>query len=553
MTPEAVSTIDLKSLFETSRLFNSTTDPSFICEHLLRTLMGKLLVTRGAVFTSHADTPDQLMTLQARKGNFRSDLPSAITFHDLCEWVDREGLKGYDLRSDGQLTGYVVLGKPMGDRPVSADQEQFVLSLLEFSASALESSVRFDEVKKARQALGRKVHELRTLYELSQALNGLQDPGSVYNLFALTILGQGHYSGVFLYRQEHANEPHWIQVYRRGGKMAPSFHPEECVKKHISVWHPGSAVHSQLAGEGKETLITIPLKNPDPMILVLKQNPALKDQERAHMEFYQSLAHLLELTCTNIDNYRQALRKNELEKDLAIARDIQNNLLPSTFRGFEPLDVYGVNIPSQAVGGDYFDVFRLDKDRVVLAIADVTGKGTPASLLMANLQSMIRLILQYPPDLSDMTRRINDIIYQNTASDKFITFFWGILDLSNQTFTYVNAGHNPPYLLHQDSVKELSAGGVILGVMPAFIPYEQETVSFGPGDRLLIFTDGVTEAMNPEKAEFGEAAVLKRLTSWSSESSLQLTEQLLADIRTFAAGESQSDDITIITVQWPQL
>lgn len=552
MTPEAVSTIDLKSLFETSRLFNSTTDPSFICDHLLRTLMGKLLVTRGAVYTSHEETTDQLVSLQAKKGTFRSDLPSRCTLQSLILWVEKEGLLGHELTSDGRLIGFVVLGKPMGNRPVSADQEQFILSLLEFSASALESSVRFEEVKKARQALGRKVHELRTLYELSQALNGLQDPESVYNLFALTILGQGHYSGVFLFRQSPVNGHEWVQVYRRGGKMAATFHPDETVKKHISVWHPGSQVHLQLAGEGKETLITLPLKNPDPMILVLKQNPALSDQERAHMEFYQSLAHLLELTCTNIDHYRQALRKNELEKDLAIARDIQNNLLPSAFTDYDPLDIFGINIPSQAVGGDYFDVFRLDKDRIVLAIADVTGKGTPASLLMANLQSMIRLVLQYPPDLSDMTRRINDIIYQNTAADKFITFFWGILDLSRQELTYVNAGHNPPYLLHEGSVKELSAGGVILGVMPAFIPYEQETVHFGPGDRLLIFTDGVTEAMNPEKCEFGEPAVLNRLNSWENETSSQLTDLLLADIRAFAAGESQSDDITIITVQWPQ-
>src|SRR5699024_4855649 len=134
-------------------------------------------------------------------------------------------------------------------------------------------------------------------------------------------------------------------------------------------------------------------------------------------------------------------------------------------------------------------------------------KGVPAALLMANLQAMLHVLLPTDISLAEATAKINDIIHQNTPGDKFITFFWGIFDPQTRTFTYVNAGHNPPLLFKKDDPQpqELQEGGLILGAMPTMTPYEEQQVKLGANDLLIFYTDGVTEAMNNEKnEEFGQ-------------------------------------------------
>jgi len=545
------SSLDLKSLFETSRLFNSTYDLSFISQHILRTLMGKLLVSRCSLHLTSLTDSTIIQTIAA-KGSFRPALPEVLTEAELESIAASHHMTRHELISNGNRIGFLLLGKSLANRPFSEQEVFFIDSILQFSSGALENSMRFQEIKAAKSVLARKVQELKTLYELSKEINGILEPRSVFSLFSLTVLGQGLFNGVTIFHQSEEGE--YLYVYHKGaGSQTKNLVWNRDFHQDLFLLPVNDPDYPLFYQKPSGDLLIIPLSQSKKGMIVLKQSPAIQTLNTAELDFYHSLSHLLELTCSNIANFNEALQKQQMENELAIARDIQNALLPSVFNGYEPLDIYGINVPSKQVGGDYFDVFRLDQNRILVAIADVTGKGTPASLLMANLQSMIKILVQFPLSLSEMTSKINDIIFQNTAADKFITFFWGIIDTSTQKMTYVNAGHNPPYHEKNGEITELGIGGLILGIMTSFIPYEMGEIDFRPGERLFIFTDGVTEAMNLAGEEFEEEKLIGLIKTWGSESSKEFAQRVQTEVLNHAGSAPQSDDITIIAVKWPTI
>ena len=213
-------------------------------------------------------------------------------------------------------------------------------------------------------------------------------------------------------------------------------------------------------------------------------------------------------------------------------------------------DISAINESSQQVGGDYYDIIPLSPHEYVLAIGDVAGKGIPAALLMANVQAALRTIAPLRLQLPDATTRINSLIYGNTDIDKFITFFWGLLDTETHTFEYVNAGHNPPYLLRNDgTVETLSEGGLILGILDPPPPYSSGIVLLEPGDTIVGYTDGVNEAMSSEMVEFGDDRFLELLEDCRDLDALSTITRVRDEIVEYARGAPQSDDITMLVAK----
>ncbi|HLR26064.1 MAG TPA: PP2C family protein-serine/threonine phosphatase, partial [Fodinibius sp.] len=199
----------------------------------------------------------------------------------------------------------------------------------------------------------------------------------------------------------------------------------------------------------------------------------------------------------------------------------------------------------------YFDILETPEQNLLFAIADVTGKGMPAALLMANLQAMLHVLLPTDISLAEATAQVNDIIHRNTPSDKFITFFWGIFRPQDRTFTYVNAGHNPPLLFKkgESQPQGLQEGGLILGAMPTMTPYNEQQVTLEKDDLLIFYTDGVTEAMNSEQTEeFGEERLISCILAHRGQPARQIKQAIIGEVRQFA-GSLQSDDLTLMVVK----
>ncbi len=237
----------------------------------------------------------------------------------------------------------------------------------------------------------------------------------------------------------------------------------------------------------------------------------------------------------------------EQEREIAEAKAIQEKLLPRDIPQLPGYKIASAWQSARLVGGDYFDILPLDEKTLGICIADVAGKGMPAALLMSNLQAAVRGLSSpsLAPDL--LCSRLNSIVYRNTDSDRFITFFYAHLDGPTRRLAYVNAGHNAPFVVRSDGSHErLREGGAVLGVFDSR-NYEMGSVQLFPGDRVILFTDGVTEACSPAGEEFGEARLLRLLEDHRKLSADELQAKILA-VTSESSGGRWQDDATLLVL-----
>ncbi|MBC8424722.1 SpoIIE family protein phosphatase [bacterium] len=256
----------------------------------------------------------------------------------------------------------------------------------------------------------------------------------------------------------------------------------------------------------------------------------------------------------------EAVARERLEKELETARAIQERLLPHEMPSLPGFEITGASIPSLQVGGDYFDFLDLGDGRLGVAIGDVSGKGIPAALLMSNLQASLHGQVLHPGRISAVVRRVNDLLVKSTDPHMFATFFYGLLDRGTGVFTYTNAGHNPPLLRRGDGeIVMLEAGGLPLGMLED-VDFVQDAVTIEPGDALLLFTDGITEAVGPlpdgsvpededtVDAMFGDERLVDLLAASRGSNAFEIRETVLRAVSDHTAGVPQSDDITLVVV-----
>ena len=241
-----------------------------------------------------------------------------------------------------------------------------------------------------------------------------------------------------------------------------------------------------------------------------------------------------------------AARLEVQDEELQRAREIQESLLPKEIPQLAGFEVASAWQPARAVGGDYFDVLKLGEDRLAICIADVSGQGVPAALLMANVQASLRASVRDLDSPARVCTIINGMLCESIAADKFVTFFCGVLNAGTRTFRYCNAGHPYPILISGGVVRTLDQGGAVLGVFPAWT-YQEWSVDLSSGDRLLLFTDGITEAEGPHGEEFGMERVATFAEDYAADSAASMNRQLLAEVTEFCAAQFH-DDATLLVL-----
>lgn len=243
----------------------------------------------------------------------------------------------------------------------------------------------------------------------------------------------------------------------------------------------------------------------------------------------------------------EAAERELREQELQQAREIQQSLLPKRIPQVPGFEIEGAWEPARIVGGDYFDVIRLSDTRLGICIADVVGKSVSAALLMANVQASVRAFATESASPSELCRRVNSVLCSSIGTGKFVTFFYGVLDAERGMFEYTNAGHLLPIILRATGdVQELTNGGAVLGVFPEW-KYQDSRLRFHPGDRLLLFTDGITEAALPEGDEFGDESLIAGARRYAGKSTAELVTSLLAEVKQFCASQLR-DDATLIVI-----
>jgi sigma-B regulation protein RsbU (phosphoserine phosphatase) len=278
---------------------------------------------------------------------------------------------------------------------------------------------------------------------------------------------------------------------------------------------------------------------------------AVETMRRGVRDFVQKPwdnANLVETLRSEIAAGRDRRRRAHDEKrELDEARRIQRKLLPTTLPQLDGCEIASHWQPASGVGGDCFDAIRFSNTRVALSIADVVGKGIPAALLMSNLQAAARAFATEAAEPADLCQQVNRILCGRIAEGRFISFFYCIADMALGTLTYSNAGHYPPALVRADgTVERLQCGGAVLGVFSDGC-YEQGQVAIISGDRIVCYTDGVTEAHNDRDEEYGEDRLLAAIVENRGCSAPALQARLAADVAAFTDNTFQ-DDATLIVL-----
>ena len=388
---------------------------------------------------------------------------------------------------------------------------------------------------------------------------------------------------------------------RTGGKLMPAFISKDCpplvdVPQHIlqqaasnpialesflrlhavsanegligRVWQTGQAVCLNEFSEapelvklrgsafGSASVLATALKygEQDLGVVALANGPTSTPFSQADFVVFKSIAEQSAFALYNAIIYSMANEKKRLDHDLEIARDIQRILLPSEAPAINGFQLSGINVPARQVSGDYFDYIHVDKDRLGVAIADVSGKGVPASLIMAICRSVLRAEAARNPSPADVLRKVNRQLYPDIKEDMFISMAYLVLDHQNDGVTLARAGHDAPlwYQRRSETVTPVKSPGMVVGIDSGSV-FDRITVDFAVplerNDCLVLYTDGVTETLNSDGDEYGVDRMMQSVRASANDGAQAIVKRIIEDVREFTGSVPQNDDITVIAIR----
>ncbi len=295
----------------------------------------------------------------------------------------------------------------------------------------------------------------------------------------------------------------------------------------------------------------LPVIHKDVLLAIVFVGGIREDEEssmNSHLRFIQALSNIIIVAIENKKLARRQLEQESLRKELEIASDVQHFLFPESLPYGPRLKIEASYLPHDRIGGDYYDYIPLNKNQFLLCIADVSGKGIPAALLMSNFQASLRTLVRQTPNLREIVEELNFQVLENAKGEKFITFFAGIYDHSLKTLAYINSGHNPPVLIRKDSEAEwLRDGSTVLGAMHP-LPFLNEGFLTGLDDFMLFcYTDGLTETSNEKGEDFGEERLLDFFRNEKSWDLKKIHREIISSLDRFKAQKNYHDDITLLS------
>lgn len=546
---------NLTSLVEFSSVINSSIDLQFILNNVLLSCLGKFLSTKGLIALSE----NGKIVIKSSKGlsdDIVDNFPELIADEDclsddrLNKFMNLARLKAAEkIISSDICIGVVCLGEKLNKTEYTKDDLDFLKTILNISATAIQNSIKINELQGVNRELDSKINRLSSLFELSKEFGFFSESTKVAKLLIFSIIGQFLVSkyAVISFDEDDINileskydDEELINGLKQCdcGMITSSKNKQDLLKSY-----------PLLSELGIDLIVPMEVQGKTKGLILLGERITKQSYSEADIEYIYSVGSLAIISIENKRLFLEELEKQKMEEELELAREIQQNLLPQTLPRYSNFDLAAINMSSKQVGGDYYDVITLDDDRFCVAIADVSGKGAPASLLMANIQAFLQVICRQDLNIVESTALINDLISANTSDGRFITFFWAVINNEEKKMTYVNAGHNHPLLIRDGEIRKLNKGGMILGVMETTIPYDSETINLQKDDVIVLFTDGISEAMNKESEEFSDERLEENSIKLSSLSAKEILDGIKNEVTDFTKGAAQSDDITMVIVK----
>jgi len=411
-----------------------------------------------------------------------------------------------------------------------------------------------NDLKRLQKELQFKKLQLNSIYELASAMQSQFDVDQVMPIFFSSLMAPLGISRTFFFDLNQ-------DLFRKRGFLLNE-DESQLLKKKLKKAMAGAAsrnvdelppdlveLKKLLLGRQIHTLLNISESKKRNIILGLGRKFNLRDLQQEDFEFAYILSRFMLIELYYIRYLAQICEKKKLEHEMQIARGIQLSLLPQGLPQLKNYDISVIYEPIQEVGGDYYDILKIKKNIQPLVLADVEGKGLAAALLAASCQaifhSMNELYLFKP---AKFINKANSFIHEISRGSRFITLFWMLLNDEKPSLTYVNAGHNAPFLISKKSARRLEAGGFLLG-FSGNSPYQEETLPLHSGDIVCAFTDGVFEVQDAAGEEFGEQAIVDFVQASRHLSAGELSGGLYRKIKDFSHNTKFRDDFTILIVK----
>ena len=398
-----------------------------------------------------------------------------------------------------------------------------------------------------------KERELGALLEITQAITHNSAEADLYKIYQFTLIGQLGVRRLALYVLEEGA----FRLKVDFGTTLPI--AAHLLPAEVAHWCPGApcAVRElALNGDFQNFELLVPVHRRDVVqALVFVGTMQGEYASSEALAFLETLSNILLGAVANLRLARQRetllVAEATTRREIEIAQQVQQLLFPQHLPNNAHYALHATYQPHTEIGGDYYDVVALDAHRLLVCVADVSGKGVPASLLMSNFQAGLRTLLRQNIDLLTCVHELNHLIFRNSGGEKFITAFLAIHDNRTNVLEYVNAGHNDPLLLPDTGpAQPLHAGTVMLGIMATLPPFEVGRAAMPPHSLLFAYTDGLTEVFDKQQDEFGEEGVLRALVRNRYLPLPRLHQELLHDIQRFNAnGDRFADDVTMLTLR----
>ncbi len=540
----------LEALLENARLLHSSLELEDLLRSLLRSVMGRLVVTRGLLALIEGDPSTSKVETVAVSRGFR-DLPVGSLFDaEHCRTLGAEHL--LPIGDPHHPVGHLALGRPIKGELADQDLE-FLEALLGIAAGAIANARAHQQARALNRQLDQRVQQLRTLLDLGRSLTSTLEASQVAQALGLTLAGQWllrRYAVVAwngdaspVQRLKGMKIPAAAEIREELGALAGPAAIEEL---------PQGALRSAL--EAQEAELVVPLLSGDKVVgLVVLGAPAgQRTFEAGDRDFLAGLAAQAVVAFENAWYFEETLQREKMERDLALAGEIQQRLFPTELPQPTGFGLAAHNRPASQVGGDYYDVLSVssgENQRYLICVADISGKGMAASLLMSNLQATLRALLDTEPDLAGLVLRTSRLLYATTPASKYATAFFLLLDPRTGACRYVNAGHNEGLVVRRDgTIEEMTATGFPVGLM-GIGEYRAEEFRLEPGDCVALYSDGVNEANDQDEQEFGMDRLKAALVKRRKKSAQDIVDGLFEEVDAFATGAPQYDDITALVAK----
>ncbi|MFN2455421.1 MAG: PP2C family protein-serine/threonine phosphatase [Pyrinomonadaceae bacterium] len=550
----------LEALLESAQLLHSSLELEDLLRHLLRTVMGRLLVGRGLI----AVESDGVMRLALVRGTAKLKAGDAF---DEAAARDAGVSLILPIGDGARPTGLLGIAPPPGGEIISEEMES-LKALLGLAAGGIANASAHAEARRLNQDLDQKVQELRALLDLVRGLTSTLEPDGVASLLMLTLAGRWAVRKYALAAWKESHPP----VLRQKGLMLPAL---EDFKDALAALPEAATIESLPESEFKHALeaqgaaLVFPLRSGDTTsgLVVLGARPGGHPYTEADQEFGAGLVAQALVAFENSWYVGETLERKKIEQELELAASIQEKLFPDHLPSLSGYDIAAHTRPARQCGGDYYDVLPVEElsdpaavdcdgaggakgeCSYLFCVADVSGKGLPASLLMSNVQATFRALLGRLPTLADLAAHTNDLLFATTPGNKYVTAVLVECNPRTGAVRYVNAGHNGGLLLRRDGAHEwLKPTGTPIGLF-AGLPYTEELFTLEAGDTLALFSDGVPEAQDVSDEEFGEDRLLEFLRRVNHQPAPEIVAGTFVAVDAFAGAAPQFDDITMMVIK----